>query len=69
MSDQTIQEKKATKIMTPKEAVEKLVKDGDIVAAGGFTVTRKSYAIFYVKINVTNPKKEARSTSQMDLAF
>jgi len=47
MSARTIQEKKTTKVMTPKEAVEKLVKDGNIVAAGGFTVTRKSYAIFY----------------------
>lgn len=41
--------KKATvsKVMTPKEAVSKLIKSGDIVAAGGFSITRKSYAIFY----------------------
>lgn len=47
MSARTIQEKKATKVMTPKKAVEKFIKDGDIVAAGGFTITRKGYAIFY----------------------
>lgn len=37
----------ANKIMTPKEAVSKLIKNGDIVASGGFSITRKSYAVYY----------------------
>lgn len=47
MSSQAEKSTGGSKIVTPKEAVSKFIKDGDIVAAGGFSITRKSYAIFY----------------------
>ena len=47
MGEKVKKEGIASKVMTPKEAVRKLIRDGDIIASGGFTVTRKSYAIYY----------------------
>jgi|GEM_PF-1788999 acyl CoA:acetate/3-ketoacid CoA transferase alpha subunit len=46
MDEKKTKETARSKVMTPKEAVQKLIKNGDIIASGGFTVTRKSYAIF-----------------------
>jgi glutaconate CoA-transferase subunit A len=47
MNEKNKSSEKKSKVMTPAEAVKEFIRDGQIIASGGFTITRKSYAIYY----------------------
>lgn len=47
MGEQTAGRTARNKVMSPREAVKEFIQDGAIIASGGFTITRKSYAIYY----------------------
>jgi acyl CoA:acetate/3-ketoacid CoA transferase alpha subunit len=47
MSERSASKEMKSKVMSPVETVKEFIKDGQIIASGGFTITRKSYAIYY----------------------